>query len=347
LVTKLETLIVGAGVVGCGLAYALRHHADSVAWVEAASQPGTGMTSRNSGVIHAGIYYPEHSLKTRLCREGAALLYRFAGDHRVPHRRTGKYLVANNAEQSAFLDELLEKNPGVPLEEAAQVPAGIRAGRALYSPDSGLVDQHRLVAALIEASGVEPVYNQRVSAMTCAGDRVHVVIGNETYSAARVFNCTGLNACDFVAGRKHHLALGRYFQIQPAPGSDVPDLVYPAVPKNSPSLGIHLTRNLYGETFLGPDLTWIERESYAVNPQAGDGFFKAAKPYLPWLERSMLQPGYAGIRAKLSAGRFSDFELLQQGENHQLCHFLGIESPGLTASLALGCYAARQAGLAD
>ena len=347
MVTKLETLIVGAGAVGCGLAYALRHRRDSVFWVEAAARPGTGMTSRNSGVIHAGIYYPETSLKTKLCRHGAALLYEFAKAHGVPHRRTGKYLVANDQDGVAFLGELAAKNPEVPLEEVRRIPPGIRAEKALFSPNTGLIDQHALVAALIEASGIEPIYNQRVAAMTCENGRVRVVIGDDTYSVARVFNCTGLNACHFTPHRKHFYARGCYFQIMPSPGRNVPDLVYPAVPKSSASLGIHLTRNLFGETFLGPDLKWIDSESYSVPPEDGETFFQAARRYLPWLDRARLQPAYAGIRAKLDRNQFSDFELLFEGDNRQLCHFLGIESPGLTASLALGRHAAELASLVD
>lgn len=342
---KLDILIVGAGVVGCALAHGLRHRKKSVYWVEAAARAGSGMTSRNSGVIHAGIYYPSASLKTRLCREGSRLLYQFAAQHGVAHRRTGKFLVANNAEQATYLTSLSENNPTVPLEQVKRLPAGIRAEQAVFSPLTGIVDQHELVAALIQASGIEPIYHQPVTQMNCLGKRVRVRIGQDHYSARWVFNCTGLHATDFIGKYQHHFARGSYFRVAMPHSVSTPDLVYPTVPKQSVSLGIHLTRNLYGETFLGPDITWISEENYTVDEADRQKFFESAKTYLPWLTTDMLQPAYAGIRAKLSREGFHDFCLDREGEAGQLCHFLGIESPGLTAAMALAKYALVQMGL--
>ena len=334
---SVDTIIIGAGIVGAGVAYALRGNASQTYLVEAESRSGTGTTSRNSGVIHAGLYYPGDSLKMKLCRRGAAMLYAFAAEHGVPHRKTGKYIVANSAEESAYLNLLLENVGGeIPLVETSTVPNGIRAERALFSPNTGLVDIHVLVDALLEASGVSVLFNQRVTGLKLAGKQVSLEIGGESYLANRVVNCAGL-AAPVLGGRPHHfLAKGSYFQIRIPKEVEVPDLVYPAVPKGHPGLGIHLTRNLAGEAYLGPDVRWVDREDYGVDPADADRFFLAASRYLPWLRLGDLQPGYAGLRPKLKREGFNDFIFPVEGECGQLVHCLGIESPGLTAAMAIG-----------
>ena len=335
---RVNTLIIGAGVVGAAVAYALRGQAEDTFILEAAARAGTGTTSRNSGVIHAGLYYPPQSLKTRLCRRGAELLYAFAAEHGIPHRRTGKYIVANNPEEEAFLTWLKANVQDVPLHETEAIPSGIRAAKALFSPNTGIVDIHLFVDGLLEASGVEALYHQKVDRIRLMDEKVLVAIGDEHYLADRVINCAGLAATDFSAGFRHYFARGAYFQVQLPKDVEVPHLVYPAVPKGSPSLGIHLTRNIHGEAYLGPDIEWIETESYRVEESRLASFFEAAKTYLPWLEINHLQPGYAGIRPKLSPHAFSDFTILFEGNRGQLIHCLGIESPGITAAMAIGEY---------
>ena len=334
----LETLIVGAGCVGAAVAYALRDRGDAVFVVDAEAGPGRGMTSRNSGVIHAGIYYPADSLKTRLCRRGNRMLYAFAERFEVPVARTGKYIVAQDDEGIACLETLKRENAEVPLAWASRIPDGIRARRALFSPTTGIVDPHVFVERLLTVSNAEVLYHQRVTTLRPEGDHVAVTIDGERYLARRVFNCAGLDAAGLTRDVRHHYARGAYFQIAIPAGLEVPALVYPAVPKKSPSLGIHLTRNIHGEAYLGPDIEWIESPSFVLDPERGPSFYEAARQYLPWLEPDHLQPGYTGIRAKLSRERFSDFTFVREGRLGQLVHCLGIESPGLTSSLAIGAH---------
>ena len=332
---KVDTLIIGAGIVGAGIAYALRGQSSTYV-VEAAPRPGTGISSRNSGVIHAGIYYPQDSLKTRLCRRGASLLYRFAREHGVHHQQTGKYIVANGPEELVHLAHLAANSGEVVLHEVDTLPAGIQAQRALFSPRSGVVDTHQLIEALLAASALPVLYNQTVTALETWGTGVKVTIGDELYQARRVVNCSGLAAAGFAAGFRHYWARGSYFKVELPARLDVPALVYPAVPKSSSSLGIHLTRNLHGEAYLGPDLEWVERPDYAVDSERLDVFFQAASRYLPWLSQAGLSPGYAGVRPKLSRSGFRDFTFAREGSEGALIHCLGIESPGLTAAMAIG-----------
>ena len=340
---RVPILIIGAGIVGAGVAYGLRSHADRTFLLEAESRAGTGISSRNSGVIHAGLYYPPDSLKTRLCRRGAAMLYDFAERHAVPVARTGKYIVANGAEECHYLDQLANQ-AGVTLREGS-VPEGVCADRALFSPASGIVDIHALVEALLFHSGVTVLYHQRVHRLQAVSNGIQVEVGDgERYLADHVINCAGLAAPAFAPGYQHHFARGAYFKLNPPADLDLPHLVYPAVPKKSAALGIHLTRNIHGEAYLGPDLEWIDREDYRVDPERMERFYTAARRYLPWLSRDHLQPGYAGIRPKLSPTSFSDFTIIGAHQN-RLIHCLGIESPGLTASMAIGEHISRMLGL--
>ena len=173
------------------------------------------------------------------------------------------------------------------------------------------------------------------------GDEVVLVIEGEAYRARQVINCAGLAATAFAPSQRHYFAKGSYFQVTIPKRLQLPHLVYPAVPKGSPSLGTHLTRQLGGETYLGPDIQWVEKEDYGVDENRRDLFWNAARTFLPWLEREHLRPGYAGIRAKLSRSHFSDFTIIPEGARHQLIHCLGMESPGLTAAMAIGEYVAR------
>lgn len=335
---ELGTVIVGAGVIGAGVAYALSRRGMSAYVVEADARAGTGISSRNSGVIHAGLYYPPGSLKERLCRLGSEKLYHFARTHGVDHLQTGKYIVANDQAEIDRLRWLEEKNEGqVPLHRVEALPAGIQAKQALYSPNSGIVDIHQLIEALLAASGVEVLYHQRVTQIKVVSEGVSLTIDGQPYVAEHVVNCAGLAATDFVADKRHYFGRGNYFAVKLPAKQTVPHLVYPAVPKESPSLGIHLTRNIAGEAYLGPDLEWVERESYGVNPDRADSFYKAARRYLPWLKPEDLSPGFSGIRPKLSRHDFHDFCLL---ENCGLIHCIGVESPGITASMAIGEYIA-------
>ena len=337
----LDVLVIGAGIIGAAVAHALRGRNRTVFVVEAEANAGTATTSRNSGVVHAGLYYPPQSLKTRLCRRGAELLFAFSKRHGIPCRRTGKYIVANGRAEIEYLDRIRQNAVGAPLHLIGEVPDGIRADKALFSPNSGIVDSHALLLRLLAESRAEILFHQKVSGIRLEEKTVFVEIDGERYRARTVVNCAGLAATRFCKKFHTYFARGVYFQIELPNHLVTPGLVYPAVPPASPALGIHLTTNIHGESYLGPDLEWVDREQYAVDPKRSDAFFKAASVFLPWLRPEHLRPAYAGIRPKLSRTQWSDFTIFSEGGADQLIHCLGIESPGLTAAMAIGEYVAE------
>lgn len=331
----LDIAIIGAGVIGAAIAYALHDTGREVYVLESEPSFGRGISSRNSGVIHAGLYYPPDSLKTRLCIRGKKLLYCFAQEKGVPIQRVGKYIVANSSEQQEHLSWLLDNRPAeVTLYETEQIPAGICAKRALFSPSTGIVDIHRFIGALLDESKATVLYNQTVTNITLAGRELELELAGERYKARQVINCAGLTATGFCAGYRHYFGRGNYFQVTLPHGIELPHLVYPAVGPNSPGLGIHLTRDMSGQALLGPDFQWQEHISYAVDETRLEAFYQSARTYLPWLERNLLSPAYTGIRPKLSLHQNTDFTFVRQGGG-QLIHCLGIESPGITASMAI------------
>lgn len=328
-----EVLIIGAGIVGAALAYQFSQHHEVVV-LERESRPGTGMSSRNSGVIHAGIYYPNQSLKTKLCRRGNALLYQFVQQHQVPHLKCGKWIVANGVQECAFLQQLAEDNAAVPLA-FRDVPEHVKADRALFSPSTGIVDQHQLIETLLAQSNAQVLYHQQVEAVETQTGVARLKANGEWVTARLVINAAGLWADALAEGYSHHLAQGAYVAFSIPQGIELPRLIYPAVPKKAASLGVHLTCNLAGEAFLGPDLRMIDHEHYAVPEHLVPAFLNAARSYLPWLKQEHLRAGYAGIRPKLKPDGFSDFTFHMDGA---VMHCLGIESPGLTACLAIAEY---------
>lgn len=336
---SLDTVIVGAGVIGAAVAYALKRQNRDVIVLEARERPGMGMSSRNSGVVHAGLYYPADSLKTRFCRRGRQLLLDFATNHGVAFQQTGKYLVANSEAEMRYLAWLQQNARDVPLYETEAVPDGIQSQKTLFSPNSGIVDVHGFLEALTSASEATYLFGQEVEQIEVTPDAVTLQVNGEWVRAALVINCAGLGAARF-AGESVWYAQGAYAQVSVPQDLNLPHLIYPAVPKGSPSLGIHFTRNIHGEAYLGPDVEWIDREQYGVDESRMDRFLRAARSYLPWLTLDYLQPGYAGIRPKRAPEGFRDFAFKLEGRPPRVVHCLGIESPGLTAALAIGEYVA-------
>ena len=350
---RCDLAIIGAGVVGCALAEALsRQPGDQTIWVlEAAEQAGTGISSRNSGVVHAGLYYPPGSRKARMCIEGNAKLWDWVGAHGVGHARTGKLVVACDEDQRAGIEPLLAnaRASGAELEPIRlararelepELPATIRA--ALWSPRSGIVDAHGLVRSLqhaAERGGVEFAFQASVTALEpCPGGfRLETTRG--ALVAERVINAAGLGANALAAAlgldQPLYLARGDYFRLRrPRPWRR---LIYPIKAPGSPSLGVHLTLELDGRARLGPDLEWIERED--LSPARGERklerFVAAAARLLgPCRPEDLVYDG-CGIRPKLvgPGEALADFEIVVEPAG--CWHLLGIESPGLTASLAL------------
>jgi len=363
---RIQELVIGAGVVGLALARKLALAGREVVVLEAEDRIGTGISSRNSEVIHAGIYYPAGSLKARLCVAGNRALYAYCQARGVGHRRCGKLIVATDDDQVSALRELkgrAEANGVADLRwlsaaEARDMEPRLRCTAALLSPSTGIVDSHGLMRALrldAEAAGATVVLKSPVLAGRRTPEGLAFDVGGDepmTFLAERATTCAGLGgiavARAFEGARPESLppaprrfAKGNYYSLGgPAPFSR---LVYP-VPSQG-GLGVHLTLDLAGQARFGPDMEWVDREEYDVDPRRADSFYAEVRQYWPELPDGALQPAYAGIRPKLHAqGEPAPDFLIQREEQHGvpgLVHLLGIESPGLTASLALAEEAAR------
>lgn len=357
---RVDCVVIGAGVVGLAFArhLALRHR--EVVVLEAEDRIGTGISSRNSEVIHAGIYYPAGSLKARLCVAGNRALYAYCEARNVAHRRCGKLIVATDASEIEALRQLrgrAEANGVLDLqwldaEAARRLEPRIRCAAALLSPSTGIVDTHGLMRALrmdAEAAGAAVVLKSPVLGGRGIPGGIEVRVGGEdpmTMQAGRVFNCAGLGAPALArafAGLRPgtlppvpaRFAKGNYFSLSGA--APAARLVYP-VPAHG-GLGVHLTLDLGGQARFGPDVEWVDREDYDVDPRRADAFYAEVRKYWPDLPDGALQPAYAGIRPKLHGpGEPAPDFLLQREDAHGLpglVNLFGIESPGLTACLAL------------
>lgn len=328
-------VIAGAGVIGSAIAYAYRDSDQDIVVLDKATFPGSGISSRNSGVIHAGLYYPRNSLKDRLCRQGREMLYRFCEAHHVAHRKIGKLIVAQTGEEEDLLLKLKEDvAEDVPLCFTESFSPAIAAKKALFSPESGIIDVHGFIMAMLSASGAEVLPGQQVQWVKRKGDRVEFQVNDEIEECALFINACGLDSFQlFGSVLFRPYAKGSYFRITRKPPAAIESLVYPVVPKASPSLGTHLTLDLQGSLLLGPNLNWVDDLDYHVDEADRDDFHAAALRYLPWLEAEDLEPGYVGYRPKIAGPAFRDFLFHRDGP---VLHCLGIESPGITAALAIG-----------
>lgn len=361
---RIDALVVGAGVVGLAVGRALAQRGLETVVVESAQAIGQGVSSRNSEVIHAGLYYAPGSAKARLCVRGKELLYAFCASHGVPHRACGKVVVATAPEQHPALHALAERARanGVPVqtwsaEELRRHEPALRATQALWSPSTGVVDSHALMLALqgdLEQAGGALALCSRVEQVRFRpGQPARVQAradGGEFEIEARfVVNAAGLNACS-LARRfqglqarhvpREHFAKGSYFSLAvPSPFSC---LVYPA-PVDA-WLGVHLTLDLAGQARFGPDLEWLavdapEAIDYAVDPGRSAAFVGAIRRYWPALPDGALQPAYSGVRPKIHGPGepAPDFRIDGPALHGVagLVNLFGIESPGLTSSMAI------------
>jgi L-2-hydroxyglutarate oxidase LhgO len=356
-----DTLIVGAGVVGVAVAAELAREGREVVVVEREGDAGRITSSRNSGVVHAGIYYPEGSLKAESCVLGRALLYERAARLGIPHEKCGKLVVATRAEEEESLAQLEERAGvlGVPLVAwdratlAAREPL-LRGTAALFSPESGIVDAHALVEsyrAEATAGGAAFAYHTeivgidrrapgyRATTTNRRGERISIAVRHIVDAAGldadRVAELAGLDVD--ALGLRQHPCKGDYFALASVAPRPRTALVYP-VP-SGPGLGIHLTTDLGGRRIAGPDATYVDRIDYAVDPAKATAFAEAVSRYLPGVGPEHLTPDQSGIRPKLArAGEpFRDFVVLDAAPHGApgVVILAGIESPGLTASGAL------------
>ena len=368
-----DAVVVGAGVVGLAVGRALAQRGLETVVLERANAIGTGTSSRNSEVIHAGIYYPTGSLKARLCVAGRELLYAYCASHGVAHRRCGKLLVASNEGQRARLAQIkaqAERNGVHDLcaLDGAEVHAlepALRAVAALLSPSTGIIDSHGLMLALqgdLESAGGALALLSPVVSIAPEAGRLRVEVGGEApmaLSARVVVNAAGLWAPDLGAtidGQAPGVvpaaryAKGNYYAL--AGRAPFTHLIYP-VPEEA-GLGVHLTLDLAGQARFGPDVEWIapagpDAIDYRVDPGRAAGFEAAIRAYWPGLPPNALQPAYSGVRPKLQAQGESAQDFVLQGPLAHgvagLMNLYGIESPGLTASLAIGDEVLARLGL--
>jgi len=355
-----DCAVIGAGVIGLAVARALALAGREVVVLEAAESIGTGISSRNSEVIHAGIYYPKGSLKARFCVQGRKLLYRYCADHGIEHRRCGKFIVAATEEEIPALDDLRARGEANGVEDLEMLDRGtierlepaLKAAAVLHSPVTGILDSHAYMLSLqgdAEAAGTMFAYHSPVQGGRIGDD--HIVLdvgGNEPMDLAchKVVNAAGLgaqNVAKALAGLpattipRQHLAKGNYFHLTGKPPFS--RLVYPVPAPHSASLGVHYTLDLGGQAKFGPDVEWTDTINFDVDPSRGDSFYAAIRRYWPGLPDGTLQPGYAGVRPKLQARGepVADF-VIHGPEVHGipgLINLYGIESPGLTSSLAI------------
>ncbi len=358
----IDVIVVGAGVVGLAVARALAMQGREVVILEAAESFGTETSSRNSEVIHAGIYYPAGSLKARMCVAGRNLLYDFCERYGIPHRRCGKLIVAASKAQVPELERIrtAARENGVLLEvlsgaQARSLEPRLFCEGALHSPMTGIIDSHAYMLALLgqaESRGAALVTGSRVTRLAPVTGGVLVGINNEApgLRARLVVNSAGLYAPEvarLIEGfpPEHiptpYFAKGNYFTLSGRSPFD--RLVYP-VPESG-GLGVHLTLDLAGRARFGPDVQWVERCDYQVDPQRAEGFYAAIRAYWPDLPDGALQPGYAGIRPKISAAGKPAADFRVDGPRTHgvpgILNLFGIESPGLTASLALAEHVAN------
>jgi L-2-hydroxyglutarate oxidase LhgO len=358
-------LIIGAGVLGLACGAELARGGRRVLVIERNEAPGREVSSRNSEVIHAGLYYPAGSLKARACVEGRALLYERCERFGVPHRKTGKFVVACHADELPALEDLRERASAngagalelVEADQLARDEPRVRAAGALWSPETGIVDAHALVSsyqAELEAAGGTVVVRTRLVGLepVPGGWRATTASGDESFDleAPWVVNAAGLEADRVAAlagldvdalGLRQHPCKGDYFAVAPGLGRLTQRLVYPLPVRGG--LGVHVTLDLGGRFRLGPDVEWVDEPHYAVDPAKAEAFAEAARRYLPEIRAADLSPDFAGVRPKLQApgDPFRDFEIVR-GE--RMVSLLGIESPGLTAA---GALARRVAKIVD
>jgi len=336
--------------------------------LESENAIGTGTSSRNSEVIHAGIYYPTGSLKARLCVQGKELLYAYCAERGVAHQRLGKLIVATSPEQVSQLASIQAKAAANGVHDLRQISAAqaremepaLQCDAALISPSTGIVDSHGLMLALqgdMENAGgllalLSPVQSIGVGQGT-ASHPLRVSTQDGTELAARfVVNAAGLNAvavAERIAGFDQSLlpkasyAKGNYFTL--AGKAPFSRLIYP-VPEHA-GLGVHLTLDLGGQAKFGPDVQWVDDPAdLLVDPRRGDAFYAEVRKYWPQLPDGALQAGYAGMRPKISGPQEAAADFLIQGPDQHgvagLVNLLGIESPGLTSSLAIAAEVRRR-----
>jgi L-2-hydroxyglutarate oxidase LhgO len=358
-----ECVVIGAGVVGLAVARALAQRGHEVLVLEAADRFGTGISSRSSEVIHAGIYYTPGSLKARLCTAGRERLYEYCPRVGVAHQRCGKLIVATTDEQVAQLSAIQQtaarnqvELQWLSAEQARALEPELICHAALLSPLTGIIDSHGLMLALLgeaEQHGATVAYGTAVARLWPQSNALLLAVNQETQPSLRaraVINCAGLHAAQLARSvadlAAHHiprvyLARGHYFSL--AGRAPFRHLVYPIpIPGG---LGVHLTLDITGRARFGPDVEWIDEINYQVCSARATSFYESVRRFWPSLADDQLVPAYAGIRPNLSGPGAKAADFIVQGPTVHgiagLINLFGIDSPGLTASLPLADHVAE------
>lgn len=367
---KIDVVVIGAGVVGLAVAAALSRRAKSLYVLERHASFGQETSSRNSEVIHAGIYYTPNSLKAKTCVEGNQLLYKTCAKNKIPYQRCGKLIVANSKDEEIILNRLLKNGhsngvSGLEIlssEKIKKLEPHINAIAALYSESTGIIDSHSLMEYCVEKireNGADVVYNSEVIAIEKSNSGYKLTIQEKSgdkfsIEASVVINSAGLES-DTIAAKagidikkeKYDLKYckGQYFRVVSQKAKLISHLVYPVPKSQSAGLGIHVTPDLAGGLRLGPDDKYIARENIDYNVDINDKekFWISAKSFLPFLERGDLMPDTAGIRPKLQGEAEPERDFVIKEEANLgfpgFVNLIGIESPGLTAALSIAKHA--------
>lgn len=354
--------VVGAGVIGLAVASELSHFFTDVLVIEKNPSFGQETSSRNSEVIHAGIYYPQDSLKAKTCIEGKQLLYEYCKSNNIGHRKIGKLIVATNSEEIGQLECLLSNGLKNGLKdlvlltknEVKKFEPYVKAEAALYSPSTGILDSHgfmKHLALTLKAHGAEIAYNAELIGIEKINSGFHLSIRDAnreifTFISRVVVNSAGLYsdktaALAGIERSEYRLKYckGDYFRVHSNKAQYINRLVYPVPKQTGAGLGIHATLDLAGSLRLGPDDEYVEVIDYTVNKAKQMLFYESVRQFLPFIECADLKPDTSGIRPKLKGPLedFRDFIIKDEGENglYGFINLVGIESPGLTSSLAI------------
>ena len=363
-----EIVIIGAGAIGLSVAKSLSDISDNICIIEKNTQFGQETSSRNSEVIHSGIYYPENSLKSKLCIEGSTLLYDYCLTKNIKYEKCGKLIIANGAEQVDYLNVLKKKATSLKLdssflckEELSEFEPLVNADSAIYLKNTGIIDSHSFMSELyneIVLNRINIVFKTEVINLKKISNGYQIKIKNpdstfSKFSTKILVNCSGLYSSQIASSLErfklekiyNHFWKGSYFQINNKLASSIKRLIYPVPDKKLFGLGIHTTRGLDGRVKLGPDSEYIGRSTnfdYSIKAQKKLFFYNLGKKYLPFLELEDLSPDFSGIRPKLQGPNDQIKDVyIKNEELRNLPNFinlLGIESPGLTSALSIGNY---------
>jgi len=367
---KSDITIIGAGVVGLAIAAQLAHRDRVVYVLEKNERFGQETSSRHSGVIHSGIYYPYDSLKAKLCVEGNHLLYELCRKHDIGYQKLGKLIVATSDEETGQLQELKAKGQRNGAEglrmilrsELKKLEPNVEGVAALLSPSTGIIDSHALMehfAARAKDSGAEIAHRKKVTGIEKVSDGYKVAVeendkGKFSFTTRILINCAGLY-CDKIAelagidiggaGYRLHYCKGEYFTVGNGKNKLVKRLIYPVPLPKDAGLGVHITLDLEGRMRLGPSVEYVDSIDYSVDAWHKQAFYDAARKMLPFIEYEDLEPESAGVRPKLQGPGedVRDFVIRDESDKGLpgLINLIGIESPGLTSSPAIARYVAR------